>query len=137
MRKTTLGSKIMAVFIAALILFGMVPLYEIGADATSSPNTVADTATVEDWKSWFSENSNRYAGGACDFRRLGKKRGLRKGKRRARRSFLHFKRGRRVGSRYFEGQRRITGLPSHLRARFGASVEDGLSYLQAFHRTGH
>ena len=58
--KRTLKQKVLAVFLAAVILVGALPIAAFAA--TSNSTSVADPATVEGWKNWFTADSNRYSG---------------------------------------------------------------------------
>lgn len=58
--KKTLKQKVLAVFLAVVILVGVLPITTFAA--TSNSTSVADPATVEGWKQWFGKNSNRYSG---------------------------------------------------------------------------
>jgi len=59
--RITLSQKFMSVLVAMTILFGALPIVAYAAESIST--SVADPATVEDWKNWFPENNTRYAGG--------------------------------------------------------------------------
>ena len=59
--RITLSQKFMSVLVAMTILFGALPIVAYAAESLST--SVADPATVEDWKNWFPENNTRYAGG--------------------------------------------------------------------------
>lgn len=64
MRKPKLTRRFVALFLAVLIFFGTLPYDMItnAADTNTSGTTVADTATVDGWKQYFSSNSTKYAG---------------------------------------------------------------------------
>ncbi len=59
--KRTQLKKWLCVFLSVAILFGAMPIVNIAAASSSS--SVADPKTIDNWKTWFPEDSSRYAGG--------------------------------------------------------------------------
>ncbi len=62
--KKSFTKKILSLFLALTIILGVIPTFSMTASADSySLEYKADPATINDWKEWFSKNSNRYSGG--------------------------------------------------------------------------
>lgn len=64
MRTTKFTRRIVALSLAILVLFGTIP-FDMVANAASTNNsetTVADAATIDGWKQYFTDASTRYAG---------------------------------------------------------------------------
>lgn len=61
--KTTFSRRFLSLFLSIAILVGILPLSFAASAATPSGSAVADAATIDGWKQYFSADTTRYAGG--------------------------------------------------------------------------
>lgn len=62
-RQNTLTKKVLSVVLAFAVVLCAMPFVGFVAAANTTSTSVADLKTIDNWKKWFPDDSNRYSGG--------------------------------------------------------------------------
>ena len=62
-RQNTLTKKVLSVVLAFAVVLCAMPFVGFVAAANTASTSVADLKTIDNWKKWFPDDSNRYSGG--------------------------------------------------------------------------